>query len=338
MSNYRLLVVGVGSIGERHLRCFLATGRVKAAICEVNPDLRRAIADRYSVTRCYASLDDALIDTSWRPDAAVIATPAPLHIPMAARLAEAGVHLLIEKPLSTTTAGIPELQQLVNRRGLVAMVAFVLRAHPAVQAVRQVLAERRFGQPVELVAASGQHFPTYRPAYRSIYYRDRAMGGGAIQDALTHLINAAELLVGPADRVMADAAHQVLEGVEVEDVVHVVARHGHLLASYSLNQFQAPMENALTVVCERGTVRIEFHESRWRWMTEPGGKWHDEPVEARERDTIFITQANAFLACVETGAQPLCSLEEAFQTLRVNLSILQCTQDPGWRLTSDAGR
>ena len=56
----------------------------------------------------------------------------------------------------------------------------------------------RFGEPVQIVATCGQHFPHYRPAYRDTYYRDRRTGGGAVQDALTHIINAGEWLVGPA--------------------------------------------------------------------------------------------------------------------------------------------
>ncbi len=49
------------------------------------------------------------------------------------------------------------------------------------------------------------------------------MGGGN-QNALTHLINAGEWLIGPVDRILADAAHQLLPGVDVEDTVHVIAR------------------------------------------------------------------------------------------------------------------
>src|SRR5438105_1253455 len=106
----RVLIVGVGSIGERHLRCFRATGRAEVSFVEVNGDLRRTIADRYGIPSCYSDLEAALAD---RHDMAVIATPAPLHVPMAIRLAEASVHLLIEKPLSTSLDGVARLQQLV---------------------------------------------------------------------------------------------------------------------------------------------------------------------------------------------------------------------------------
>ncbi len=327
-SRHRVLIVGVGSIGHRHLRCFKETGRAELSLCEPNGDLARQVGELNGVDRVFSNLDATLVNP---PDAAVIATPAPLHIPMAIQLAEAGVHLLIEKPLSTSLDGIETLQQVLRANNLRASVAYVHRANPVLQSMRDAIASGRFGRPVEVVATSGSHFPTYRPAYREIYYRNRATGGGAIQDALTHILNAAEWLVGPIDRLAADAAHQVLDGVDVEDTVHMLARHGSVLASYSLNQYQSPNELTITVVCERGTVRWELPQSRWRWMVQPDEPWHDEPFEPLPRDAIFVRQANAFLDLLEGRADPLCSLDEGAQTLRVNLAALASAEQSTWQ-------
>jgi len=327
----QLLIVGVGSIGERHLRCFQATGRARPSLCEIDPALRRQIAEQYGAERAYADLDDALTD---RHDAAVIATPAHLHVPMARKLAEAGVHLLIEKPLSTGLDGLDSLERVVAERKLVAAVAYVLRHHPALRAMREAIHGGRFGRPVQLTAVCGQHFPTFRPTYREIYYADRATGGGAIQDALTHLINAGEWLVGPIDRLVADAAHQVLEGVTVEDTVHAIARHGELLASYSLNQHQAPNESTITVVCERGTCRAELHRDRWQWMARPDEPWQEESYEGRNRDDPYLAQATGFLDAIDRRAEPVCTLAEAAHTLRCNLAALASAQQGTWKRTN----
>jgi len=325
---HRVLVIGVGSIGERHLRCFLATGRVDAEFVEVNDALRQTIAERYPAAKAHASLDAALIQP---PELAVIATPAPLHVPMAQRLAEAGVHLLIEKPLSTSLDGIAELMSLVENRQLAASLAYVYRSHPVLTAMRAAIHSGRFGRPVQLVSNSGQHFPTYRPAYRTIYYAQRKNGGGAIQDALTHMVNAGEWLVGPIDRLVCDAAHQVLDGVEVEDTVHLLARQGDVLANYCLNQYQAPNETSITVNCEQGTAQFQADRNQWRWMLQPGDEWTVESFPAMERDTLFIAQANQFLDVVEGKAPVLCSLAEGLQTLKVNLAALDSVDHGGWR-------
>jgi predicted dehydrogenase len=323
-----ILIVGVGSIGLRHLRCFQGTGRAKLAFCEVNQALRAQVAKDYSIDRHYPDLESALAD---RHDAAVICTPANLHIPMATRLAEAGVHLLLEKPLSTSLDGIDKLQRILRDRKLKLAVAYVMRNNPILREMKEAIASGRFGRPVEIVSVSGQHFPTYRPAYREIYYKDRATGGGAIQDALTHVLNASEWLVGPINRLAVDAAHQVLDGVSVEDTVHVITRHGRVLGSYSLNQHQAPFEMTINVVCDGGTARYEGHNNRWQWMLKPGDPWHDEQHEPIPRDALFVAQANAFLDLLEDRALPLCTFEEGLQTLRVNLAALASLDQGNWQ-------
>lgn len=324
---HRVLVIGVGSIGERHLRCFQQTGRCQVSFVEINATLREAIGQKYSVPG-YGDLKEALLE---QPNVAVVCTPAHLHVDLATQLVDAGLQVLIEKPLSTRLDGIRELTDLVKHRQTVCGVAYVYRCHPVLTQMREAILSGRFGKPVELVAVCGQHFPTYRPAYREIYYKDRATGGGAIQDALTHVLNAGEWLLGPITRLVADAEHQVLEGVAVEDTVHVLARHSEILASYSLNQHQAPNELTITVVCERGTVRFEGHESRWRWMTEPASTWHNGAHTALERDTLFIAQAHRFLDAVEGKCPVACSLEAGQQTLRVNLAALASLEHHAWQ-------
>ncbi len=321
----KVLVIGVGSIGERHVRCFQNTSRAEVSICEVNDSLRSTVGQRYEIENQFQDLNTALENSH---DAAVIAVPAHLHMPISQQAADAGLHLLIEKPLAVSPEGVAKLQRTVADKALVASVAYVYRAHPALAAMKQALDAGQFGKPVQLVAVSGQHFPTFRPAYRDTYYRDRATGGGAIQDALTHVLNAGEWLIGPIDRLVADAAHQVLEGVEVEDTVHLVARQGEVLSSYSLNQHQAPNEGTITVICERGTARFEFHRHGWRWMTE--GEWQASPPVDIERDTLFIRQADAFLDTIEKKVKPLCSLDEGLQTLHVNQAALASVEQQQW--------
>src|SRR5258706_15684951 len=103
-----ILVVGVGSIGERHLRCFAATGRADVSFCEVNAAMRQTIAERYQIARVFGDYESALKEP---PDAVVICTPAHLHVPMALAAVRAGVNLLIEKPLSTSLTDVDTLQK-----------------------------------------------------------------------------------------------------------------------------------------------------------------------------------------------------------------------------------
>lgn len=323
-----ILVIGVGSIGERHVRCFQQTGRAAVSLCEVNPALRDAVAEKYGIAEAFDSVETAI---AARPDAAVICTPAQLHVPLAQQLVAAGIPVLIEKPLSTSRQGVAELLATIEQNAIRAAVAYVYRAHPVLESLREALQSGRFGNPVQAVVVSGQHFPHYRPAYREIYYTRHETGGGAIQDALTHMVNAVEWLVGPVDELVADAAHLLLKGVEVEDTVHLLTRHGRVLGNFSLNQHQAPNETTLTIHCERGSLRFEAHRSRWLSCSEPGTEWLVEFDRKLERDDLFVRQAGQFLDYLADLREPACSLREALATLNVNLTALASARERVWK-------
>jgi predicted dehydrogenase len=324
----RILVVGGGSIGERQVRCFLNTGQAEVSLCETRPDVRQRLAENYELQNVFSAFDAALVENF---DGAVICTPAHLHILMATQLARRGIGLLIEKPLSTSLHGVDQLSEIVESKNLPVSIAYVMRQHPALQAMKQALDSDRFGRAVQIVYTGGQHFPFYRPAYRETYYTRHETGGGAIQDALTHTINAAEWLVGPVTKLVADAEHCLLAGVDVEDTVHVITRHGSVPGAFSLNQHQPANESTLTVLCERGAVRFEGHNASWSSCVEPGSEWKIEEQFSLERDDLFVSQAKAFLSQLDGKSEAACSLADGFQTLRVNLAALESVDTESWK-------
>ena len=320
MPPHLILVIGCGSIGERHVRTFLATGRAKIIACDNRPQIRQQMTERYGV-ETISEWTDALKDSALT--GVVVATPAPQHVAMATRWLETRRHVLCEKPLSLNLVGVEQLIAARDAAQRFAAVGYTLHFVPGLQQAREFLQAGTFGPIRHVAVNTGQHFPLFRPAYREIYYRDHAQGGGAIQDALTHMANAVEWIVGPTTRVYCDAAHQVLEGVSVEDTVNATARNGSALVSYARTQFQAANDTRMDFHAETGSVRIEFNAQRWGVMArgETEWKWHAAPVA--ERDQLYLAQANAFLDGCEGKPNLLCTLEEGARTLRFNLAALQ---------------
>ena len=317
----KILVVGVGSIGERHLRCFQRTGRAELFACETNAALLQKITQQYQVTG-YPDLAAAL--KAERFDGVVVCTPANLHISMALQCLRAGAALLIEKPLSTALGEVEELrQERAARQQQYVRVAFVYHFQPGIKAVREELRKGALGRPLQAAVVVGQHFPTFRPAYRQTYYTRHETGGGAIQDMLPHLVNSMEWLIGPSTRVYCEAGHQALEGVTVEDTVCAAARNGDVLTTYTLTQFQAPNEATFLVHCERGSFKVELHEQRWGVYPHGAAGWDYRPAPVKERDDLFVAEANAFLDGMGGAETDLSTVDEALQTLKFNLAALE---------------
>lgn len=329
MSKHRLLIIGIGSIGERHLRCFQNTGRCELAFCETFDERRADVAERYQIEHAYASLDDALSDREF--DAALIATPAPTHIPFATRLAQMGLQLLIEKPLSISMDGVDELARIVEEKSLTVAIGYMFRAHPGIMKLKAAIDAGQLGELRQLKVDVGQPLAKFRPAYRDVYFADPKQGGGALQDFLTHHYSAGQRLAGPVDRIASDAAHLGLEGVEVEDTVHSMTRHGSVMGSYNCNCYQHHNEITYTVVGKDATVRVEFAKKRYSIMTQNDGEWAHEALDIPHIDTIYTRQNEAFLDAIEGNGEVFCDLADGIQTLRVNLASMRSVREGNWQ-------
>ena len=316
----KILMIGCGSIGQRHLRCFQKTGRAEVVACDTNPTLLQKMQSEYHAPT-FNNLKEAL--ASQKFDGAVICTPAHTHIDIARAAVQHGSSVLVEKPLSVGFDGIEDLKEEAARAKKFIGVAYVHHFIPGIERAREFLSEGTLGRPLQVSVVAGQHFPTYRPTYREIYFNKHETGGGTIQDALTHLVNVVEWLVGPTTKVFCEAAHQSLEGVTVEDTVCLTAKNAGTVVSYSMNQFQAPNETTIQIHCENGSLKIEIHEQRWAVFPRGAEKWDYRPALVNQFDDLFIAQANAFLDGIDGKPNQLCLLDEAIQTLKFNLGALE---------------
>lgn len=123
MSEDRFLIIGLGSIGQRHLCNLIALGIENISAVRTR---KRVLTEGIPIerVRIYNNIEDALENN---PTAAIICNPTGLHISTALALASHGCHLMIEKPLSHSLEGIRDLEELASAKGLIMMVAYQMR-------------------------------------------------------------------------------------------------------------------------------------------------------------------------------------------------------------------
>lgn len=133
----KVAVIGVGAFGRNHARVYseLAKSGEVALVGVVDSDISRAaaVAGEFG-TRPYASVGDLLCDPAARPQAASVAVPTAQHLAVGRDLMEAGVDVLIEKPLAASLDEADELIRIAQRTGRIAQVGQLERFNPGVQA------------------------------------------------------------------------------------------------------------------------------------------------------------------------------------------------------------
>lgn len=327
---HRVLIIGGGSIGERHLRCFLKTGRAEVALCDNRPERLKQIAAAYPVVATYGDFEKIDLSEFY---AAVVCVPAHLHVPWARKVVDAGAHAFIEKPLALSLDGIDELERAARKRRLTIGVAHVRRAMASAQLLKKELDSGRIGDVLACSFIGTYDHRAARPDYRHTYWVDRRQGGGAIFDVSSHLTNLIQWYLGPVRSVSATYQHLLVEGTDVEDTlaytlrfrnnpaiatVHVVAWAAHRTDQFILTGTKG------SIVCDgwEGKLGVVTRDGQWTWTEGLKGK----PDAKGQVDEPFVLEANNFLDATEGKGPVFCTLLEARHTIETCLAVQESGQ------------
>ncbi len=330
----KILVVGLGGIGQRHLRNLrtllgpeaeLSAFRVRGLRhtltdqLEIEPGIE--VAAKYGV-EVYEDLEDAL---AAGPEAAFVCNPTSLHIPVALRLAEAGCHLFIEKPLSHSLEGVEALLAILKAKGLVSMVGYQLRFHPLVGKLRDWVEDRRMGRIVAVRAEVGEYLPGWHryEDYRQMYASRSELGGGVVLSQI-HEIDYLGWLFGWPSRVFAVGGHLSGLEVDVEDTASLLMEtrvDGRTIPIHlHLDYLQRPPSRTCQVIGDAGKAVMDLRVSMATLYDAEGGVAEAVSFPDFPRNQLFLDEASCFLGCIaEKGCAPI-SGGEGLRSLRVALA------------------
>jgi len=225
----RVALIGTGSITlQNHLPGLLTHPEARVtALCDPDPRALAAAVKAAGVDRTYT--DHRALIAQDDIDAIVIATPNNIHLPIATAAAEAGKHVLCEKPLGMSYEETEAMAAAAERAGIVHMTAFTYRFVPAIRYMKRLVAEGALGTPYHVRINRLQDWGDRAVGWR----QQKALAGtGEIGDMLSHRIDYAHHLVGPILRLVAQTKQYlderrrpdgVTEPSDVEDWVAMLA-------------------------------------------------------------------------------------------------------------------
>jgi len=322
MNRLRAGVVGLGTMGRHHARVLGDLPGVEL-VGAIDPDSRARSAAR-SVS-AVADLDELL---ALGIDICVVAAPTLMHADIGLRLADAGVHTLIEKPLAPDPASARLLAKAFDDRRLVGCVGHIERYSPALRALRARLGQGELGPVFQIATRRQGPFP---PRIRDV---------GVVMDLATHDIDVTQWVTGSRYRTVSAFTGRP-NGGSHEDLVAVsgVLRDG-TVASHLVNWLSSMKERVVTVTGERGclvadTLATELWFHRNGAVTAPGPP--DQPFHgASEGDLIryavakrepLANELENFRDAVLGKPADVVTMRQGVETIEVAAAVLAAARD-----------
>ncbi len=306
-------VLSAANIGVKAVLPAIAASSNGRLVAIGSRDIGRAerVAAHYPSAKVYSSYDAVLAD----PDVEAVYIPLPnsLHMEWTIRAAEAGKHVLCEKPLGLTAAEVERMMAACERAGVLLMEAFMYRFHPQIVWAREQLAAGEIG-PVRMVRSSFAFDIRSRPGDIRL---QGALGGGSLMDVGCYPLNFSRMIFGEAPRGVA-ATVDVPDGMEVETTVAAILDFGPGRMALIDSSFAQPWHMVAEVIGERG--RMLLPRPYTPGMTEPVVRIERES-EVLERRFAAVDQyrleVEYFADCVRGSRRPdVLSPEDALDQAR----------------------
>jgi len=328
----KILVVGGGSIGKRHVR----------VARQLRPDAQIMVLTMHpgmnlpeGATGYLSSMDQAL---AYEADVAVIANASTAHVDSANLLLAGTVHLLLEKPISDTAQGVEALIARCKERNLNIMVGYNLRYSESLQAMRQAIREGEIGQVLSVRAEVGQYLPQWRADvdYRATVSARSELGGGVLLE-LSHEIDYLLWMFGDVEWIQAYCGrHSALE-IDVEDIAHILMRFDTdgpakgAVASIVMDFFRKDPRRNCCVIGSEGT--LIWDAMAGLVIINKGSTSQPRQIFQRQAmpDDTYVAEWRQFLAKVEGGTADQTDARGALKVVRIIEAAKQST-DQGLRM------
>lgn len=339
-TTYRVGIVGIGLIADFHAQALaeLPNAELIAGCCRT-PEKGLAFAEKFS---CEYVQDYQTLCSRDDIDVVSICTPSGAHATPAIAAANAGKHVICEKPLEITLDRVDQMIQACQAAGVKLCGIFPLRFHPVVQQIRKAVQGGRFGR----LTFIGGFVPWWRT---QAYYDEGGWkgtmaldGGGALMNQAIHVADLLQCIGGPVKRVQAATAKLAHPQIEVEDtaVATLEFRNGALGTMIAATSMYPGRLRSLQISGNAGTaVAVESNLEFWQFTkelpqddeirrrfsaaTDAGGGAADPAAISHQGHRLNF---QAFFDALDAGAEPELNGTEARKAVELTLAIYRAAQ------------
>lgn len=315
----KILVVGLGSIGSRHLKNILSLGYTDVSYVSSRVDIR----GEFSHLTGYKTLSDAL--QSQHFDCAILCTPTAFHTIHLKLLADFDVSMIyLEKPVSHNLKGVGSLYEQFSQNNTYVRVGFDLHFDPGLMKVRELLQDGVIGDLLFFNAFVGQYLPDWRPHedYRKGMSAKKSSGGGVMLD-LVHEIDYIRWLVGKPKEIICKYSNTGSLDIETEDVADIILMYeSGVSGTIHLDYQQRKLIRNCIFTGVKGTIIWNLAESIVKVQLADSS--YDFSYHDFERNDRFKSVMDSFLK--KSDDQRLTTLREGIDSLQIILSAKESSE------------
>jgi predicted dehydrogenase len=296
----RIGVVGVGSIGKNHARiCAELSDAQFSAVFDINRESAEAIAAQYGA-KVAGSLDEFISLT----DAATVAAPTAVHHEIGRALLARGKHVLIEKPITETSAQAEDLVRLARERSLILQVGHIERFNPILSALEQRLTRPRFIE-----------------SHRLSPYPFRSVEIGVVLDLMIHDLEIILHLVRSPVQSIDAVGVPVLS--KREDIANARIRfESGCVANVTASRISPEKMRKIRVFQEDTYLSLDYQAQAGEIFRLVDGQITRETV-AVEKEEPLKRELQSFVECTRHGVQPVVSGSGATAALELAIEITE---------------
>lgn len=298
VSPMRLAVIGTGHLGSRHAAHYAAIpGVTLVGVCDLDRSRAEATAQACGTTP-YTNYQELLPAIQ----AASIVVPTALHHAVAQDCLRAGVHVLVEKPMTTTLREADQLLRLARRRRLILQVGHVERFNAA---VRAVVEQRRV--------------PRFIECHRLGPFQPRAADVGVVLDLMIHDLDIIlHLVQSPVAKIDAIGARILTPHEDIANA-RLTFRNG-AVCNITASRVTTDVLRKIRIFSEESYISLDYVAQEAVCYRRVGQQITREQLPIT-RDDHLRRELEAFVHCLRTHEQPLVSGQEGREALRVALRI-----------------
>ena len=322
----KLLVIGAGSIGRRHMGNFYKHGIKEISCADPNPDRLEQAKQICSISNTYLDYKEAL--SLNRYDAVVISSPTSMHTQMAIDAANAGCHIFLEKPVAHNLNCIEDLVHIVQKNKLEVFVAYCHRFIPSVQRLKTILDSGRIGRVYAFNMNWGSYLPTWHPweDYRSFYMAKKEQGGGALLDE-SHGIDLLRFLFGAIKEVQGDVGTISHLEINSDDWASMLLRmENGMRGKAHFDLIRHDPQIKLEILGEKGSITWDRIDHKITIYASEAKSYEMIPYTTADLLSMYDTETLHFINCISGKEKSLISLDDGIQTMKVIEAVFESSE------------